>query len=395
MASSSKRQRTTTRRGSPSQAPQIPPQPQPQVQPPPQPQPPINVHLSFLNNPTLSTYFDKISTYDIQQDRFVNFLDLQNYDIDTLFEASGLLNLLSFNHMTPCFPYLVKLFYTNMETTTPPQPTALTSNVMNHPIRLSSSRLGSILDVPHVGSSLKSIKMNNPTVLSRMLFPDREPKAGLNSIQDLRPQARIISRILSWSIIPKSGSYSYVSLNLLKATYAIMAEMSINWARVIYDNLTKPTSKILHHGSFLTLIFKAFDVDLLMEGLEVLPQTPYFDRTALSRMSLPYDPNAQHSGSEEEEQSDNEEEEEEEEAPHQPHLPGYNDLIQRVDNLALAQGRVEATNYVVLNELSNLRRYQQALTASLRDLRADQRENRESNREILRRFNQQFPPPAE
>ena len=297
MASSSKRQRTS-RRGS-SSAP-TPPEEQPQPQPHAQPQPPMNLHLSYLNNPILSTKFDKLSTYDIQQDRFVNFQDLQNYDIDTLFEESGIQNLLSFHNLTPCFPYLVKLFYTNMETTTPPQPPALTSNVMNHPIIFQCPRLGRILGVPHVGNSLKSIKMDNPVVLARMIFPGRLPIPGLNAIHDLQPQARIISRILAWSVIPKSGSYSYVSLNLLKATYAIMADIKINWARVIYDNLVKPTSKTLNHGNFLTTIFKAFDVNVLQDGLEVLPLTPYFDRAALSRMSLPYDPNAQDSGSEEE-----------------------------------------------------------------------------------------------
>ena len=175
MASSSKRQRTT----------RVPPQEQPQPQAQPQPQTPMNLHLSYLNNPILSTKFDKLSTYDIQQDRFVNFQDLQNYDIDTLFEESGIQNLLSFHNLTPCFPYLVKLFYTNMETTTPPQSPALTSNVMNHPIIFQCPRLGNILGVPHVGNSLKSIKMDNPEVLARMLFPDRLPIPGLNAIHDL------------------------------------------------------------------------------------------------------------------------------------------------------------------------------------------------------------------
>lgn len=265
--------------------------------------------MSYLNNPTLSTKFDNFSTYDIQQDRFVNFLDLQNYDIDTLFEESGLANLLSIDNMTPCFPYLVKLFYTNMSTTSPPQTTAITSNVMNHPIRFSTPILGNILGIPHIGSSLKSIQMNNPEVLARMLYPNRQVKLGLNSIQDLRPQARIISRILSWSIIPKSGSYSYVSMNLLKATYGIMAEININWARVIYDNLTKPSSKTLNHGNFLTSIFKHF---------------------------------------------------------------GYDDLCDRVQRLSTTQDRLVASHYVMQYQLSSIR---------------------DDQREMLRRFNEQFPPP--
>lgn len=381
MASSSKRQRTTRLRGSSSQVPPPQEQPQPQVQPEPQPQPPLNQHLSYLNNPTLSTYFDKLNTYDIQQDRFVNFLELQNYDVDTLFQSSGLDTLLSCNNMTPCFPYLVKLFFTNMSTSEPHQTTAITSNVLNIPIRFTIPRLGSILGIPHTGTTLKSVKMDNPDVLGRMLYPNVRPEPGLNS-NNLQPQARIISRILSWSIIPKSGSYSYVSQNLLKATYSIMAELNINWARVIFDNIQKPTSKTLHHGSFLTSIFKYFDVNLISEGLEVLPHLPYFDRSALSRMSLPYDPNDSDQESDQEEHGGDEGEEEEEQPQQQPPPPqhhGYDDLCDRVQRLSTTQDRLVASHYVMQYQLSSIRNDQ----ASIRD----------NQMEMLRRFNEQFPPP--
>jgi hypothetical protein len=90
-------------------------------------------------------------------------------------------------------------------------------------------------------------------------------------------------------------------------------------------------------------------------------------------MSLPYDPNAQDSGSEEEEQGNDEEEEEEEVQPPQqaPH-PGYDDLCDRVQRLSTTQDRLVASHYVMQYQLSSIR---------------------EDQREMLRRFNEQFPPP--
>ena len=122
---------------------------------------PSNIHLRYLNNSQLASHFEQLSTYDIIQDRFVNFLDLQNYEIDTLFEASGLINLLSFDNMTPYFPFLVKLFYTNMSVSTPPDPQAIISSVKNIPIKFTTHRLGTILTIPNIGISLKSVKLDN------------------------------------------------------------------------------------------------------------------------------------------------------------------------------------------------------------------------------------------
>jgi hypothetical protein len=160
-----------------------------------------------------------------------------------------------------------------------------------------------------------------------------------------------------------------------------MAELNINWARVIFDNLQKPTSRTLHHGCFLTTIFKYFNVNFFTEGLEVQPHLPYFDRAALSRMSLPYDPND--SDLEPQEEQGEEEEEEQAQAQQQqappPQHPGYDDIINRVNNLSMTQDRLVASHYVMQHQLS-----------SMRD---DQREMLEYQREMMRCFNEHFPPP--
>jgi len=167
-----------------------------------------------------------------------------------------------------------------MTFTNPPQAMAIMSSVKNVPIKFSPQRLGNILTIPHTGLALKSIKLDNEGVIQNMLNPEIHIKPGLNAT-DLQPQARIISRILSWSIIPKSGSYSYISMTLLKCTYAILAGLNVNWSKIIYDNMTKPSSSSLLYESFLTKVFQAFKVDVLSET-DVLPNTIYFDRSALS-----------------------------------------------------------------------------------------------------------------
>ena len=340
--------------------------------------PPSTSHLSYLLDPNLASTFEKFSTYDILQDRFVQFQDLQNYEVDTLFEASGLINLLSCDNMTPCFPFLVKLFYTNMTYTNPPQPNAIMSSVKNVPIKFSPQRLGNILTIPHTGLALKSIKIDNEEVIAKMLNPGVDVKPGLNAT-NLQPQARIISRILSWSMIPKSGSYSYISMTLLKCTYAILAGLNVNWAKIIYDNMTKPTSSTLYHGSFLTKVFQAFKIDVMSERIDVLPNTPYFDKVALSRMSLPYDPNQQEYGSGGEEEEEEEEHVEVESPPiEEPqnvdNTVDYSDLVNRVERMSTTQDRLVASHYVMQYQISHMR---------------------ESQDELLRRFNQQFPPPPQ
>jgi hypothetical protein len=127
--------------------------------------------------------------------------------------------------------------------------------------------------------------------------------------------------------------------------------------------------------------------------MDVLPNTPFFDRNALSRMSLPYDPDQQESGSEvEEEEEAKEEEEEEVNVAHSPQQAPpnveYEDLITRVQQLSTnqerfstTQDRLVASHYVMQYQLS-----------SIRD---NQTEMMRQQMEMMRRFNDQFPPPPQ
>ena len=82
---------------------------------------PDTAYLQFLRNPDLAHIFVKFSSQDVHQERFVKFQDYSNYDISNLFETAGLYNLLAYENRVPSYPFLVRLLYTNLNISYPPQ----------------------------------------------------------------------------------------------------------------------------------------------------------------------------------------------------------------------------------------------------------------------------------
>jgi hypothetical protein len=245
---------------------------------------PTNVHLQYLSNPNNAKIFERISSYPILQDRFVKFDDFSDFELQTLLEATGLFSLFSKDNSVACYPFLVKLFYTNLAFSTPPSPRVITSSVKNIPIQFNPTLLGNILSIPSIGTSLSHITMDNPGVIQNIVVHGKKFKPGM-SAKSLQPLPRIIARIFSYNIIPKKGSFTYISNDLLKCVYAVMAGLNINWARIIYDNLCKPCVAHNLHGNFLTRVFSYFNVPLTTE-VERLPLAVIFDKKALKRMGL-------------------------------------------------------------------------------------------------------------
>jgi hypothetical protein len=207
--------------------------------------------------------------------------------------------------------------------------------------------------------------MDNVGVIKNIIISRHKFKPGI-SANSLQPWARLIARIFAYNIIPKTGSYTYISNDLLKCVYAVMAGLDVNWARVIYDNLCKPCTANLPHGNFLTHVFNAFHVPLNTE-VEKLPLAVIFDKKVLKRMGIPRNPNDELilSG----------EEEEEDEPINDPVSEDENvDYANLVQNLSTIQDRLVASHYVMQYQLSNIR------------------ENQEM---MLKMFNEQFPPPPQ
>jgi hypothetical protein len=165
---------------------------------------PSNAHLQFLNSPDNAKFFERISSYPILQDRFVKFQDFSDYELSNLIESTGLFSLFSKDNSVPCYPFLVKLFYTNMTFSTPPSPRAIETSVKNIPIKFNPTLLGNMLSIPSTGTSLSHITMDNPGVIENIIIPGRKFKPGM-SANSLQPLPRIIARIFSYNIIPKTG----------------------------------------------------------------------------------------------------------------------------------------------------------------------------------------------
>jgi hypothetical protein len=330
---------------------------------------PDTAYLQFLNNPDLAKVFVRFSSQDVHQERFIKFQDFIHYPLEYLFKTTGLFDLLSIDNLVLCYPFLVRLFYTNLSSSTPPQNNFLESSVKNIHIKLTPKQIGNLLKVPSTGLSLNSITMDDDDILSTML-EDGETLNPHIFNRALRPLPRLIGRILSHNILQKSGSFTYISLDLAKYIYAIMGGLQVNWARVIYDNLIKSTSSSLDHGCILTHIFKAFGVQIDTES-DVLSDVIPFDRAVLKRMNIPFNPN----------EIDSDENEEHESPPHEQPPPSsgeapfdYSGLVTNVENLSLnqtrmmgTQDRLVASHYVMQYQISHMR---------------------ESQDELLRRFNE-------
>ena len=98
-----------------------------------------------------------------------------------------------------------------------------------------------------------------------------------------QPIPRLIGRILTYNICPKTDSYNYNSCYLATCVYAIMANLEVNWVRVMFDTLVREPSFFLPYGAFLTHIFRKFKINLASETNVVKVFEP-FDRSVLLRM---------------------------------------------------------------------------------------------------------------
>ena len=86
---------------------------------------PTNAHLQYLISPNNAKKIERLSSYHILQDRFVKFQDFSEYELSNLLESTGLYTLFSKDNSLACYPFLVKLFYTNMTFSAPPSPRAI------------------------------------------------------------------------------------------------------------------------------------------------------------------------------------------------------------------------------------------------------------------------------
>lgn len=239
----------------------------------------------YLKDPNNLQQFKEFQTFEILPGRFVKFDDFISHNLGSYFENVGLLELFSSENRRPCYPLLVQLFYVNITRTKPIKgPEKINTLVKGIEIDLNINTIGRILNIPYKGISLEKVRMNDQNILTNHIFlPGQGPP--LNQSNKLRPIPRFIARILAYNLFPKTGSFNFISLDLAKALYAIMANIQVNWAEVYYQNLLVLPRGFLPYGAFLTYIFEKFNVDVESET-SIVRSVEFFDSNALTRMKL-------------------------------------------------------------------------------------------------------------
>jgi len=136
---------------------------------------------------------------------------------------------------------------------------SLNTLVKRTKIELTVKSIDKILHIPYKGLDLREIDMSDNEILSKIFLLGQGLPMANNKLQHT---ARLIGRILAYNIYPKTDSFNYFSHDLVVCVYATMGGLEVNWARIIYNNITKQQTSFLPSGAFLTHIFKKFHVDV-------------------------------------------------------------------------------------------------------------------------------------
>ena len=208
------------------------------------------------------------------------------YNTESVLHNVGLDRLFDEKLKVPYYPFLVYLFYANLSTISSADGSlTITSSVKNAEIAFSANELAEILNIPTSDVSLMSVDVSNPDINPLLFKPDCTYPMNNNS---LNPNARLIAKIVAQNLIPKTGSFDHFASDKINAVYAIFAQIKVDWATVFINNMASKHTKFLPFGSFLTHIFKHFNVDLTNEP-KVESKRDFFDKVSLSRMQLALD----------------------------------------------------------------------------------------------------------
>ena len=146
------------------------------------------------------------------------------------------------------YPFLIHLFYTNSTYEDNDTSVQISSLVKGVHIKLTPKSLGRIFSISYHGPSLNDIDMDDEEVLSHIfLFGQGPPMTNTK----LQPVPRLIDRILAYNIYPKTESYNYFFRDLATCVYAIMAELEVNWVKIIFDNIVKEHTFFILYGALL------------------------------------------------------------------------------------------------------------------------------------------------
>src|SRR5436190_11666150 len=170
------------------------------------------------------------------------------------------------------------MFYANLQRER--NKNKLVSNIHRVQVIVTLRELGEILEIPYSGMRLEEVEVKDDMYKDMITKPNSPSKVDYKHLTSL---GKIISRIVSYNILPKTGSYTHISNDQFKAMYAIVKHLEVNWARVIYEFIkTKPSHFLAFPKSIIKLL-KANKISPTGKGkiCEAI-----IDYTTLKRMGL-------------------------------------------------------------------------------------------------------------
>ena len=140
--------------------------------------------------------------------------------------------------------------------------------------------LGEILEIPFNGIRLEELEVKDDRYRDMITKPNSPSKVEYKHLTSL---GKIIARIVSYNILPKTGSYTHISNDQFKAMYAIVKHTKVNWARVIYEIIkTKPS----HFLSFSKTIIKLLKANKILPTEKGKTCEAVIDYSMIKRMGL-------------------------------------------------------------------------------------------------------------
>ena len=141
-----------------------------------------------------------------------------------------------------------------------------------------------ILYLPAEGHGLHDISLTDENILAEILFDPRRIHSPIKNTW-LKPGPRLVAQILSYNIIPKTGSFHHISRDLVCLLYGIYAQLFINWASVVFFRMVNHSHlRFLPFGSFITTILQNFHIPLEDQPHRLQPDL--FDSAVVHRMRL-------------------------------------------------------------------------------------------------------------
>ena len=140
---------------------------------------------AFLKNPTLEDDYIRLSQLEILPERFVKYDDFTGCDISSYLQQTGLYTMFSIDSKQGYYPFLLHLFYTNLNFEDNDDNVQLSTLVKGVDIKLTLKSLGRILNIPYHGLTLNEIEMTDEKVFSYIYLSGQGPPMTNTKLQPI------------------------------------------------------------------------------------------------------------------------------------------------------------------------------------------------------------------